>query len=69
MLHLFLAQIPIVIMKEVTECPAEEFEEKVRSALKLLRNIGPLEDHVQWLFPTGCNNLSSLITSQLSANV
>ncbi|KAK9138553.1 hypothetical protein Sjap_009157 [Stephania japonica] len=52
-LHLFLSQFPIAILKDVNESPIEVHEEKATFVLKLLCKLKLLEDKVQWLFPEG----------------
>ncbi|KAL5720753.1 hypothetical protein ACHQM5_013392 [Ranunculus cassubicifolius] len=61
MLHLFLAELPVVIYDEVKESPPEDYEERLRVCLKLLWKIKPLEGIIQWSFPVGCD-ISSLIS-------
>ncbi|KAK9159770.1 hypothetical protein Syun_006111 [Stephania yunnanensis] len=53
MLHFFLSQLPIAILKEVNESPVEAHEERARFVLKLLYKLKSLEDKIQWSFPEG----------------
>ncbi|KAK9141190.1 hypothetical protein Scep_010871 [Stephania cephalantha] len=62
MLNEFLVQFPNAIYREITECHLEEYEEKVRMALKLICRVQPLEKKIQWSFPTG-TNITALVTS------
>ncbi|KAK9138570.1 hypothetical protein Sjap_009164 [Stephania japonica] len=52
-LHFFLSQFPIAVLKDVNESPIEVHEEKARFVLKLLCKLKLLEDEVQWLYPEG----------------
>ncbi|KAK9138542.1 hypothetical protein Sjap_009136 [Stephania japonica] len=53
MLHFFLSQVPIAMLKDMNESPVEAHEEKARFVLKLLCKLKLLEDKVQWSFPEG----------------
>ncbi|KAK9138697.1 hypothetical protein Sjap_009291 [Stephania japonica] len=54
MLNEHLVQLPNAIFKEIIESHAEEYEEKVKFALKVLCKMEQLlEDLVQWSFPSG----------------
>ncbi|KAK9159674.1 hypothetical protein Syun_006015 [Stephania yunnanensis] len=47
----FLAPLPKAILKEIIESNAEDIENKVKFALKVLCKIEPLETLVEWSFP------------------
>ncbi|KAK9154955.1 hypothetical protein Sjap_002435 [Stephania japonica] len=53
MLNEFLSQFPNAIFKYINESPAEEYEGRVKFAVKLICKIKQLEGHVQWSFPLG----------------
>ncbi|KAK9159669.1 hypothetical protein Syun_006010 [Stephania yunnanensis] len=53
MLNEFLMQLPIAIFKYINERHAEDYEGRVKFALKLICKIELLEGHVQWSFPPG----------------
>ncbi|KAK9130961.1 hypothetical protein Sjap_011448 [Stephania japonica] len=53
MLNEFLSQLPNAIFKYINESPAEEYEGRVKFAVKLICKIEQLEGHVQWSFPPG----------------
>ncbi|KAL5701429.1 hypothetical protein ACHQM5_026765 [Ranunculus cassubicifolius] len=60
MLHLFLAELPNALFKEVVESPPEEFEDRISHGLEFQYKVDPLEAHIQWLFPMECD-MSSLV--------
>ncbi|KAL5702323.1 hypothetical protein ACHQM5_027553 [Ranunculus cassubicifolius] len=64
MLHFVLRKFPNAILKEMTESPAEEFEERTKHVLKLLFKIESVEAQIQWSFPTG-SFYRSMMTSQV----
>ncbi|KAK9111380.1 hypothetical protein Scep_018899 [Stephania cephalantha] len=67
MLNKFLVQLPDAILKEINESNAENFEETVRFALKVLCKVESIEPFVQWVYPPGANN-TDLITNNGGAN-
>ncbi|KAK9135138.1 hypothetical protein Syun_014468 [Stephania yunnanensis] len=67
MLNKFLVQLPEAILKEINESNAENFEETVRFALKVLCKVESIEPYVQWVYPPGANN-TDLITNNGGAN-
>ncbi|KAK9111382.1 hypothetical protein Scep_018901 [Stephania cephalantha] len=67
MLNKFLVQLPEAILKEINESNAENFEETVRFALKVLCKVESIEPFVQWVYPPGANN-TDLITNNGGAN-
>ncbi|KAF9597505.1 hypothetical protein IFM89_019032 [Coptis chinensis] len=53
MLYTFLPQLPHALYKEVSESPAEDFNDRVRRSLGILYKIESLDDQIHWSFPTG----------------
>ncbi|KAF5179331.1 transmembrane protein [Thalictrum thalictroides] len=68
MVHIYFAQLPHAIFKDVNDSPVEEFEGRTRNAIRFLCQLESLEDQIQWSFPVGTNILR-LITSELVSRV
>ncbi|KAF5200190.1 hypothetical protein FRX31_010215 [Thalictrum thalictroides] len=54
MLRLLITQLPVAIHKSLSECPREEFEQKLRLALSFMfkmESTVALEDEIDWSFP------------------
>ncbi|KAK9110388.1 hypothetical protein Sjap_018448 [Stephania japonica] len=68
MLNKFLVQLPEAILKEIIESNAENFEETVNFALKIICKVESIEPFVQWVYPPGAN-ITALITNNDAGNV
>ncbi|KAK9137818.1 hypothetical protein Sjap_008412 [Stephania japonica] len=63
MLNKLLIWLPNAIYKSIVESGSEDFEERMKFALKALLKIEQLEEIVQWSFPSG-TTITSLITDE-----
>ncbi|KAK9137821.1 hypothetical protein Sjap_008415 [Stephania japonica] len=66
MLNKFLTQLPGVIFKDIVESPPEDWEERVKLALKIVHKIEQLEVLLQWSLPVG-TTISNLIADEVTS--